>query len=119
MNKNDSEKIKNIIEDREHAHKFFSKNSKVYNAFIEMEKKTYADGELEKKHKELIAIGISVCINCESCMEWHIKEALRVGALQEQVIEAVEVGFEMGGGPATVSGRFALKILEYYADEKK
>ncbi len=118
MKENTANKIKDIIKDREHAHKFYSKNSKVYNAFLEMEKKTYADGELCKKYKELIAIGISVCINCESCMEWHIKEALRGGATQKQIIEAIEVGFEMGGGPATVSGRFALKVLEYYGDEK-
>lgn len=40
-------------------------------------------------------------------MEWHIKEALRAGASQKQVIEAIEVGIEMGGGPATVSSRSA------------
>jgi len=28
------------------------------------------------------------------------------------VLEAVEVGIEMGGGPATVSARFALTVLE-------
>ncbi len=28
-----------------------------------------------------------------------------------QVLEAVEVGIEMGGGPATVSARFALDVM--------
>ncbi|MFX1460058.1 MAG: carboxymuconolactone decarboxylase family protein, partial [Promethearchaeota archaeon] len=64
---------------------------------------------------ELIAIGISIIINCESCIEWHIKEALKSGANGEQIIEAVEVAIEMGGGPATVSSRFAFKVLEYYS----
>jgi len=32
-----------------------------------MERKAFADGELHKQHKELIAVGISVVINCESC----------------------------------------------------
>ena len=27
-------------------------------------------------------------------------------------LEAVEVGIEMGGGPATVSARFALEVME-------
>ena len=40
-----------------------------------MERNTYKDGKLSKKQKELIAIGILVVINCESCMEWHIKQA--------------------------------------------
>ena len=117
MQPNDREKIEQIIQDRKHAHNFYAKKSKVYRAFTEMEKKTYADDQLEKMYKELIAVGISVVINCESCMEWHINEALKAGATREQVLEAVEVGFEMGGGPATVSGRFAFKVLEYYTND--
>jgi alkylhydroperoxidase/carboxymuconolactone decarboxylase family protein YurZ len=47
-------------------------------------------------------------------MEWHIKQALNDGALQEEIIEAIEVGIEMSGGPGTVAARFALSVLEYY-----
>jgi len=39
---------------------------------------------------------------------------LKSGAIEKQIIETIEVGIEMGGGPATVSSRFALKVLEYY-----
>jgi hypothetical protein len=35
-----------------------------------------------------------------------------------EVLEAVEVGIEMGGGPATVSARFALDVMaEVFLDE--
>lgn len=116
MDKSDIEKIEKIIADRKKAHRFYTDNSPVYRSFVDMEQKTYKDGNLEKKYKELIAIGISVVINCESCLEWHIKQALDSGATREQVIESIEVGIEMGGGPATVSSRFAMKILEYYSE---
>jgi AhpD family alkylhydroperoxidase len=79
-----------------------------------MEQSTYKDGELGKKQKELIAIGISVVINCESCMEWHIKQALDDGVSDAEIIEAIEVAIEMSGGPGTVSARFAMNVLEYY-----
>lgn len=115
MNKSDIDKIEKIIADRKKANKFYTDNSAVYRSFMDMEQKTYRDGNLEKKYKELIAIGISIIINCESCLEWHIKQALDSGATREQVIESVEVGIEMGGGPATVSSRFAMKVLEYYS----
>jgi AhpD family alkylhydroperoxidase len=69
---------------------------------------------LSKKQKELIAIGISVVINCESCMEWHIKQALEDGISEAEIIEAIEVAIEMSGGPGTVSARFAMNVLEYY-----
>jgi AhpD family alkylhydroperoxidase len=65
-----------------------------------------------KKTKELIAVGISVVIDCESCMQWHIEQAAKAGASEREVLEAVEVGIEMGGGPATVSARFALDVMD-------
>ncbi len=114
MDKSDIEKIQKIVADRKKANRFYTDNSQVYNSFVNMEQKTYAAGNLEKKYKELIAVGISVIINCESCMEWHIKQALDSGATREQVIESIEVGIEMGGGPATVSARFAMIVLEYH-----
>mgnify|MGYP002406161633 FL=1 len=83
-----------------------------------MEQKTYIDGDLSKKQKELIAIGISVVINCESCMEWHIKQAIDDGASEVEIIEAIEVGIEMSGGPGTASARFAMNVLEYYKIDK-
>jgi AhpD family alkylhydroperoxidase len=65
---------------------------------------------------ETVAVGISLVLNCESCLEWHIHEALKDGATEDEVLEALEVGIEMQGGPATVSARFALKVLEYYRE---
>jgi alkylhydroperoxidase/carboxymuconolactone decarboxylase family protein YurZ len=47
-------------------------------------------------------------------MEWHIKQALDDGASQDEIVEAIEVGIEMSGGPGTVSARFAMNVLEYY-----
>ena len=107
------DKLKEISARREAAHnKLLSLRSKVYQAFLEMEEAAFSDGALPKKHKELIAVGISVVIDCESCMQWHIEQAAKAGASMQEVLEAVEVGIEMGGGPATVSARFALEVME-------
>jgi len=86
-------------------------NSKVYKAFLEMEKVTFCDGALTKKHKELIAAAIGVVTNCESCMQWHIEQAVKEGATEQEVLEAIEVAIEMGIGPATVNARFALEVM--------
>lgn len=114
MDSKDKEKIEKIIADRKSAHQYYTDNSEVYRSFVEMELKTYQDGALSKKHKELIAIGISVQTCCEPCLEWHIKQAIFAGASKEEVIESIEVGMEMGGGPATSTARFAMQVLEYY-----
>ena len=77
-----------------------------------MARVTYVDGAIDKRTKELIAIGISVVINCESCMQWHIEQAAAAGADRRQVLEAVEVGIQMGGGPASAHARFALEVMD-------
>jgi AhpD family alkylhydroperoxidase len=107
------DRLKEISENREKAHKkLLSLESKVYKAFLEMEKSTYCDGALSKKTKELIAVGISVVIDCESCMQWHIEQAAKAGASEQEILEAIEVGIELACGRATVSARFALEVLE-------
>ena len=106
-------KIEEIARKRKTAHKkLMDLKSKTYRAFLEMEKAAYSDGKLSKKTKELIAVGISVVSDCQSCMQWHIEQAAKEGATSSEVLEAIEVGIEMGGGPATVSARFALDVLE-------
>jgi len=106
-------KLEEMTRRRKAAHaKLRSLDSKVYEAFLRMEEAAFADGALPKKTKELIAVGISVVIDCESCMQWHIEQAAAAGAAMREVLEAVEVGIEMGGGPATVSARFALEVME-------
>ena len=115
MDTHNQEQIERIQRNRKRGHAELSKRSDVYRAFLEMEHKAFADGALPKMHKELMAAAISVVTDCESCMEWHIEQALKAGATEEQVIEAIGVGIEMGIGPATVSARFAMNVLEYHS----
>jgi AhpD family alkylhydroperoxidase len=104
--------LQGISKRREEAHaELVARRSDVYRAFLEMERAAFTDGALSKQAKELIAIGISVVVNCESCMQWHIEQAARAGASEQEVLEAVEVGIEMGGGPTTAHARFALRVM--------
>jgi AhpD family alkylhydroperoxidase len=107
------DELRRLSSQRKKAHKqLLDLKSGTYAAFLDMERATYRDGHLPKKAKELIAVGISVVIDCRSCMQWHIEQAAEGGASLEEILEAVEVGIEMGGGPATVSARFALTVIE-------
>ena len=106
-------KIGELTRRRKEAHaQLLTTGSKVYESFLSMEKAAFTAGALPKKDKELIAVGISVVKNCESCMQWHIEQASASGATFEEIFEAIEVGIEMGGGPATVSARFALEVMD-------
>ncbi|MEF2145029.1 MAG: carboxymuconolactone decarboxylase family protein [Desulfovibrionaceae bacterium] len=84
-----NEKLQELTRKRKSAHaRFLSMNSVTYAAFLDMERATYIDGALKKKHKELIAVEISVVIDCESCMQWHIEQAETCGARQHRLNKA-------------------------------
>jgi alkylhydroperoxidase/carboxymuconolactone decarboxylase family protein YurZ len=95
-------KLREMVLLRKKAHIILlKKKSSIYEAFLKMEEATYADGELSGKIKELIAIGISVVINYESCMQRDIEQAAEKWASEKEILEVLKVGIEMGGGPAT------------------
>ena len=105
-------KLEEISIQRKRAHtKLLANASKIYDCFLTMERLAYQPGALSKKHKELTGLGIAL-VNCESGMQWHIEQARIAGASFEELLETIEVAIEMGGGPAVVSSRFALEVME-------
>ncbi len=58
------------------------------------------EGALPVKQKELIAVGISVAVRCEPCIDAHVDKALKAGASPDEIMEAAGVAVMMGGGPA-------------------
>jgi AhpD family alkylhydroperoxidase len=106
-------KLEEISLQRKRAHtKLLANASKVYDCFLTMERIAYTDGALSKKHKELTGLGIALVRDCESGMQWHVEQAHIAGATFEELLETIGVAIEMGGGPAVVSARFALEVME-------
>jgi AhpD family alkylhydroperoxidase len=112
-------KIEQSIQDRRKLHLSFLDNVKTYKPFLELEEKAFANGALNKKTKELMALSISIVTKCEPCMEWHLDQALQVGAKDEEIYETIDVAIEMGGGQAGAYARFVLKALEYFKEKHK
>jgi AhpD family alkylhydroperoxidase len=106
-------RIEDSRRERTSADAYFKEKSPAYRAFQEFAAQAFRPGSLEPAVKELMAVAISICVKCEPCMDHHIREALRHGAAEQQIVEAMEVAMEMGGGPATVQARFALACLEH------
>jgi len=107
------DKLEEISRTRKKAHaRLVALKSTVYAAFLELQDATYRDGVVARKHKELIAVGISVAKDCESCMQWHIEQAAAHLDGDLDCRKDLFEGGSRGGGPATVSARFALEVLD-------
>lgn len=88
----------------------------VYKGFGELSKAAFADGVLDKKTKELIALAIGVVEGCDGCVASHGQAAARAGATKQEAAEAIGVTFLMHGGPATIHGARAYDAFCEFAD---
>lgn len=82
-----------------------------WDGFARMHKSAVADGALPAKVKELIALAIAVVDECDGCISYHTKAAVRRGATAEEVAETLGVTLLMAGGPASV---YAPRAWEAY-----
>jgi AhpD family alkylhydroperoxidase len=87
--------------------------------FSDLHKAARAEGALSSKVKELIALSIAVAQRCDSCIAFHVHDALAAGATRPEVLEALGVAVMMGGGPATMYACDALAALEQFDVEQK
>lgn len=88
----------------------------VYKGFGDLSKAAFADGELDTKTKELIAVAIGVVDGCDGCIASHTQSAVRAGATRQEAAEAIGVTFLMKGGPATIYGARAYNAFCEFAD---
>lgn len=84
-----------------------------WNAFMEI---TGSDGALSPRRKELIAVSLSIASKCDWCIRSHVKNALKLGARKQEIVEAAWVAVLMGGDPILKYAQWAVQILEEYAE---
>jgi AhpD family alkylhydroperoxidase len=84
-------------------------------AFDAFGKAVFGDGALTTKMKQIIAVAVAHVTQCPYCIRGHTKAALRAGATQQQLMEAIWVAAEMRAGGAYAHA--ALMITE--AEEAK
>ncbi len=88
----------------------------VYEGFKALHDAAFADGALDRKTKELIAIAIATAQHCDGCMASHARGAARSGATDAEVAEALGVSIQMMGGPGTVYAPRAFAAFREFAE---
>ncbi len=59
--------------------------------YFQFYKETYKPSVLDRKTKELIAIGASLAAKCQGCVDGHVKKALKFGATRDEISEAIAI----------------------------
>lgn len=98
------------VDDRARA--LYKAAPKAMGAFRTLSREATRAGTLDTRTKELMALAIAIVQRCEGCVSHHVRAALRHGASRAEVVEAIAVAVDMGGGPATVYGAEALAMYD-------
>lgn len=86
----------------------------VMKGFSAMAKAAAADGALDAKSKELVALGIAISTRCDGCIAFHTRTARDLGTTREEIIEVIGMAVYMGGGPSLMYGALALEAFDQH-----
>jgi AhpD family alkylhydroperoxidase len=105
-----------VIDDLKEPTRSLSKAiPETWAGFAELHREAVADGALPARIKELMALAIAVVKQCDGCIAYHAKAAVRRGATPEEVADALGVALLMDGGTASVYGPRAWTAYREFA----
>ena len=84
-------------------------------AFKAFSQSVFAEGALSAKTKQLIAVAVAHVTQCPYCIRGHTELALKKGATEQEVMEAIWVAAEMRAGAAYAHSTIALDTMDRVA----
>ena len=88
------------------------------DAFRAFAQSVFAEGALDAKTKQLIAVAVAHVTQCPYCIRAHTRAAVRRGATAKEIMEAIWVAAEMRAGAAYAHSALALDtIAHHHADQ--
>lgn len=73
------------------------------------------NGLLGLKEKEFVALGMSVILRCEPCINFHVEALMKAGATREELGDVLAMAVQMGGGPGLMYAGHALACWDELA----
>jgi AhpD family alkylhydroperoxidase len=84
-------------------------------AFHDLGHAALADGVLNRKTKELIALALGVASHCDACIGFHVQALVKLGATRQEVDETLAVATYMGGGPSLMYAAAAVSAFDEFS----
>lgn len=82
-------------------------------AFQNFSRVVFAEGALPAVTKQLIAVAVAHTTQCPYCIKGHTKAALKAGASEAQIMEAIWVAAEMRAGGAYAHSALAIDVMQH------
>jgi AhpD family alkylhydroperoxidase len=92
---------------------------KPLEAFRAFSAAVFAEGALPAKTKQLIAVAVAHVTQCPYCIRGHTDGALKAGASEAEIMEAIWVAAEMRAGGAYAHSALAIDAMHTHAAAAK
>lgn len=86
----------------------------VMAGFSAMAQAATKDAALDKKTKELVALGIAIATRCDGCIGFHTETLVKLGCSRAEFQETLGMAIYMGGGPSLMYAAHAMAAWEQY-----
>ena len=93
----------------EHCNRLAPKPAEAFKAFSQS---VFAEGAIPAKIKQLIAVAVAHVTQCPYCIDAHVKRALKAGASDVEIAEAVFVAMALRAGGSWAHSCIAMQALE-------
>jgi len=87
----------------------------VMKSFGELGRAATANGVLDRKTKELIALALSVAARCDPCIGFHMQTLVKLGVTRQEIDETLGVTTYMGGGPSLMYAASAIQAFDEFS----
>lgn len=84
----------------------------ITNRFFALDGKTYEDGSLDAKTKELAGLSASMVLRCDDCIAYHVIRCRELGCTRQEVWEIFNVALIVGGSIVIPHFRRAVALLD-------
>ena len=81
-------------------------------AFRAFNQQAFADGALSAKMKDIIAVAVAHVTQCPYCIRGHTESALKKGATEAELMEAIWVAAEMKAGAVYAHSLVAIDTMQ-------
>lgn len=85
----------------------------ILEAFNAFSAKVFAEGALPTRTKQLIAVAVAHVTQCPYCIRGHTEAAIKHGASDKEIMEAIWVAAEMRAGGSYAHSALAIDTMQH------
>ncbi len=87
--------------------------------FFNLDTRSYEDGHLSVKVKEMLGLVASMVLRCDDCISYHIVRCKEEGITREELFEIFNIALVVGGSIVIPHLRKAVALLDELEDGDK